>query len=343
MSELKKRISDGLEGKYEGLANGFQTINDYIFGIQRGIIMLIGGQSGTGKSSLLDFMIQHAIQDAEAKGITLNIFYNSFEIDRLTKMCNWLSVQIFNKYNIVIPPELIKGFGKNRLNKDQQILVDSEIESVEAMFNKINWQFKPENPTGLYNKCWKFMESRGTFIEEDYTDIDGKIKKKKVGYKNNNPDEYNLMVTDHFYLLKKEREFDLKRNIDKFSEYQVELARLFGWSFINLQQFNQSLSSVERLKFKGADLAPEQSSFRDSTNPFSDSDLCIGLMNPFKLDMETCLGYNIKKLRDKFIMFKIIKNRLSKDNIAKGLYVNFAAGNFKELESPDKINYELYK
>ena len=157
---LKERIEEGKLGKFEGLSNGFNRLNDYIFGVQRRCITLIGGQSGVYKSTLLDFIIINALEDAEAKGIVLNLFYNSFEIDKLTKMCNWLSVIIYQKYGIIVPPEVIKGFGKNRLNKEQGELVDSEIENVEKLFNKINWNFKPENPTGAYNKVWKFIDRK---------------------------------------------------------------------------------------------------------------------------------------------------------------------------------------
>jgi len=343
MNDLQERIKAGLDGKFKGLANGFKRLNNYIFGVQRGIITLIGGSSGTGKSTLLDFIVQHAIQDAEAKGITLNVFYNSFEIDKMTKKCNWLSVQIFNKYGIIVPPEKIKGFGDNRLTEKEQELVNAEIPEVNRIFDKINWNFKPENPTGLYNSCWKHMEKRGKFIKEDYIDVDGKTKQKITGFINNNPDEYNWMVTDHLYLCKKERSFNVKQNIDKLSEYQVDLARLFNFTFTNLQQFNQGLSSTERAKFKGVDLSPSQGDFRDSTNPFSDSDICIGLMNPYKLDMDTCLGYDLKKLKDRFILLKICKNRLSSDNISIGLLSTFAAGYLEELPHAKDMTIKDYE
>ena len=129
----------------------------------------------------------------------------------------------------------------------------------------------------------------------------------EVGNIPNNPESYNLVILDHFYLVTKERGFNTKETIDKLSQYQVECKNLFNYSFINLQQFNQGLSSVERMKFKGADISPAQGDFRDSTNPYSDSDCVIGLMSPFKMDMEECLGYNIKRLKRNFLMFKIIK------------------------------------
>lgn len=35
---LIDRIEDGLAGKYSGLNNGFDRINNYIFGIQKNIL-----------------------------------------------------------------------------------------------------------------------------------------------------------------------------------------------------------------------------------------------------------------------------------------------------------------
>jgi replicative DNA helicase len=342
--ELKKRIQDGLDGKYEGLYNGFERINEYIFGVQRKCITLIGGQSGCFKTTMLDFIVLNALMDAEKKGITLNVHYYSFEIDRLTKKCNWISVQIYLIYGVIVPPEKIKGFGKNRLTKEEQELVNSVSPEVNRLFNKINFTFKSENPTGIYKTIWNFMEKRGTFTYEHYTDDEGEEKKKVKKYTLNDPDEYNLGVIDHLYLTKKEKKFTTKDNIDKLSEYQVELRNLFGFSWINLQQFNQGLSAVERQKFKGVDISPAQGDFKDTTNPYQDADVVIGLMNPYKLDLDTCLGYDVKKLRSNFIMFKVIKNRLAGDNIAFGLYANPKSGSFTELpKDMNTADYQKYK
>ena len=65
-------------------------------------------------------------------------------------------------------------------------------------------------------------------------------------------------------------------------------------------------------------------------------------MNPYKLDLETCLGYNVEKLNGKMLMLKIIKNRLSTDNIAVGLYADPKSGSFSELPEVNKIKYTDY-
>jgi len=117
---------------------------------------------------------------------------------------------------------------------------------------------------------------------------------------------------------------------------------MFGYTPIILQQFNQSLSNIDRQKFKSLDLSPAQGDFRDSTSPYADADVVLGLMCPYKLDMSSSLGYDITKLKDKMIMLKIIKNRLSRDGIAKGLYVKPESGKFFELPEPNSLEINKY-
>lgn len=341
MVDIKQRISDGLAGKFKGLSNGLLRINTFIFGIQRKCILLLGGQSGTFKTTLADFIIINALLDAEKKGIVLNLHYYSFEIDELTKYANWLSNISYLKYGKSISPETIKGLGDFRLTSDEQEIIDDCIIDLDKIWRKIKWTFRPTNPTGVYMDLWKFMESKGTFEHEDYTDSEGKIKKKISKYIPNDPDEYNLVAMDHLFLLRKERGFTPKDVIDKMSEYFVELRNIFGMSFLIIQQFNQSISSVDRQKFKGVNLSPVQGDFRDSTNPYQDADVVLGIMNPAKLDMDECMGYDLKKI-DNMIMLKIIKNRLSQDNIAIALQANPKAGNFKELPYPKDIDYKNF-
>lgn len=342
MSLLTTRINEGLDGKYQGLSNGFDTLNKYIFGVQRSTYYLIGGSSGTYKTTLLDYIVRNALKSAVDSNIKCNVFYYSFEIDKITKMCNWTSSLIYQMYGVVIPPEKIKGLGSFRLTDEEREVVFRVIPMVEQMADSIHFRFESINPTGIYNELFKFAVSNGEILFEDYTDSDGTIKKRIVGYKPNDPDAYNIVALDHLYLLKKERGFQTKEVMDKMSEYFVLLRNLFGYTPIVLQQFNQGLSSVDRQKFKGVDLSPSQGDFKDTTNPYQDCDVALGLMCPFKLDMDTSLGYDLTKLEDRMLMLKIIKNRLSRDGIAKGLYVKPESGKFFELPDPDDLQINKY-
>lgn len=241
---MKERISSGLQGDYEGLDNGLNRINNYIFGVQRACYTLIGGLSGSAKTTFLDFQILNALQDAEAKGININIIYYSWEIDKVTKKANWLSVLIYKKYGIIIPPEKIKGLGKNRLTDEEQQLVFSELEELEKLFSKIHWIWESQNPTGLYKYWWSFMSTRGTFTYETYLDENEKEQERIVNFELNDPTEYNIVAIDHIALAKLERGYILKQNLDKLSEFAVICRNQFKMTFIFLQQFNQGLIKI---------------------------------------------------------------------------------------------------
>ena len=341
---LKNRIVAGLAGKYQGLGNGFKDINKYIFGVQRKCYTLLGGASGTYKTTLLDFIILNALVDAEKKGIPIDVFYYSFEIDEMTKKCNWLSQLAYNTYGMVIPPEKIKGLGDNRLTTREQEIVDELIPEVEKLFAKIKFYFEPINPTGIYHEVFKHCSTKGDLVYEPYTDENGVDKKRITGYVPKD-ERYTLVAIDHLYLLRNERNFTTKQNMDKMSEYLVALRNIFGISPFVIQQFNQGMSATDRQKLKGVDLSPSQTDFKDTTNPYQDCDVALGTMNAFKLDLKTCLGYNLEFFRDKFIMLKIIKNRLSRDNVAKGIYCHPESGRFEELLKPEefKNNPKLYE
>lgn len=344
---FEQRIIDGLEGKYQGLDNGLRRANKYLFGVQRGCYTLIGGLSGSAKTKLVDFILLNALNDAKNKGISINVFYYSYEIDEHTKRADWLSMLIYHKYDVIILPEKIKGLGDFRLSPDEQIMVNNELSNLNQLFSMVNWRWESANPTGIYKEWFTFMSSRGTFQKESYNDEFGRPKERIVKYTLNDPHEYNIAILDHFALCKLEsregKMFSLKENIDKLSEYCVTCRNLFGMTFFMLQQFNQGLSSVDRQKYKGVDISPQQSDFKDTTNPYTDADVVLGLMNAYKMGLNTCLGYNINNnviynLKDRFRYLKIIKNRLSRDDISIGLLFIPEAVHFEELPPPASIS-----
>ncbi len=98
---IDQRIADGKSGKYQGLDNGLDRINDYIFNFQRKCKYLIGGMSGCYKTMITDYMVFTAVRDAIRKGIAIDVDYYSFEIDQETKECNLLSNNAFQKYGII--------------------------------------------------------------------------------------------------------------------------------------------------------------------------------------------------------------------------------------------------
>ena len=58
--------------------------------------------------------------------------------------------------------------------------------------------------------------------------------------------------------------------------------------------------------------------------------------------MESYLGYKVHKFRDRMVALKVIKNRLSRDNVAKGLLAHPESGTFEELPKSSDIDYNQY-
>jgi hypothetical protein len=337
MSDFNKRIEDGLQGKYSGLKNGFIKVNKYIYGIQRGFYTLYGGLSGSAKTTLIDFKLLNALADAESQGIELDMFYYSYEIDETTKRCNWLSNRIYSVHEKVIPPQNIAGLGDNRLNEEQKKLVDLEKPYIDKLFKKINFRFDANNPIGIRLELFEFAKTKGEFIYKEYKKPDGTLGKTIVGYKPHNPDSYVLIALDHISLAQVLKGLTLKDNIDMLSATFIWFRNMCNFSFHIVQQFNQGLNSVDRMKFKGADITPQQNDFKDSTNPYTDSDVAIGIMNAWKMDMDSCLGYDLSILKEKFRLIKIIKNRKGRDNLTFGCYFDAESGSFFELPLPQEI------
>jgi len=210
MSDFKKRIQDGLLGKYHGLPNGLNRFNKYLYGIQRKRYYLFGGLSGSAKTTLVDFQLLNALSYAKLHGIKVYVFYYSFEIDKETKKANLLACHIFNKYKKVIPPQAILGLGKHRLDEEQQKLVYQELPYIDELFDSINFTFDPINPTGIYKDLLNHFRTTGTFVMKPYK----KVNTDKFGvqteesaelmesYKANDPDSYTIAVIDHLALCK---------------------------------------------------------------------------------------------------------------------------------------------
>lgn len=345
-----KRIEDGIAGKYHGLPNGLNRFNKYIYAIQRKRYYLFGGLSGSAKTTLVDFMLLNALEYANRNNIQVDVFYYSFEIDRETKIANLISCHIYNKYKKVIPPQKILGFGKFRLNDEEKALVDSELDYIHNLFNKINFTFDSLNPTGIYKDLLNHYKKTGKFVTKKYTktvvDKYGKEQQEEGelldSYVHDNPDRYVICIIDHLALCKSENGLDVKHTIDRLSEYTVLLRNICGLTAMYIQQFNQGLNSVDRQKFKGVDISPQQNDFKDTTNTYQDCDCAIGIMNAYKMDMEECLGYNLSIFKNRFRMLKVIKNRGGYDNVSCGLLFIPEGGFFKELPLPKELNHDVY-
>lgn len=198
--ELQKEITNGLTSVQ--IPMGFERLSSHV-GIRKSTYYLLGGYTGSGKTSLLDdaFVLNpydFIISNKNTSNIKLKIFYFSMERRKNYKLAKWISRKIFLDTGHIISVNKILGWTSKeyKLTKDEQELVSKYNEYINNMLNNVVTIIEnPQNPIGIKKLIDKYAEENGKFVQID--------AHNKV-YTPNNPNEVVLVIYDHIGLQKKE-------------------------------------------------------------------------------------------------------------------------------------------
>jgi|TARA_B110000908_G_scaffold12492_1_gene14521 hypothetical protein len=327
---LKEEVQKGLDGRNGGIPMGFNRLNRYV-GIRKSMYYLIGGLTGSGKTSFIDdaFVLNPVdwalSEEGQKSGIKVKVWYRSMERSRTYKLAKWTSRKIFLDQGIIIPVNKLLGWTE-KMTKDEHdlfLMYEDYMMQLEDMVTIIDG---PENPVGIAKELKSYALERGEIIQVD------KYNKRYIP---NDPDEITLVVLDHIGLLKTTSAQPTKKQaIDKMSD-ELRYARdFYGYSPVVVSQFNRSISNPTRIK--NGDVEPQLEDFADSSSTQNDSDVCMALFDPIRYNVSDPSGYDTNKLRDDFggkyfRSLRVIKNSYGEDDIRIGLAFLGQIGMFKEL------------
>ena len=327
---LKEEVQKGLDGRNGGIPMGFDRLNRYV-GIRKSMYYLIGGLTGSGKTSFIDdaFVLNPVdwamSEEGQKSGIKVKVWYRSMERSRTYKLAKWTSRKIFLDQGIIIPVNKLLGWTE-KMTKDEHdlfLMYEDYMMQLEDMVTIIDG---PENPVGIAKELKSYALERGEIIQVD------KYNKRYIP---NDPDEITLVVLDHIGLLKTTSAQPTKKQaIDKMSD-ELRYARdFYGYSPVVVSQFNRSISNPTRIK--NGDVEPQLEDFADSSSTQNDSDVCMALFDPIRYNVSDPSGYDTNKLRDDFggkyfRSLRVIKNSYGEDDIRIGLAFLGQIGMFKEL------------
>lgn len=349
-----KYVEEGRKGENRGIPMGYPRLDKFLKGIQRKKYYLLGAETGCGKTALADeaFIINpyNWIVKNNAKE-SLKIFYYSFEIDVDSKLSKWVSYQIFKDHQIELDSEHIVGMDmedendvKNKLSDANFELVKHYEEHFEKMFEFIEFEDIPINPTRIYNQVKRYCEEHGTWVKYERK-VEGKMKEVKY-YKPNNKNEYVEVIIDHYALIKSESEKGIKLtkklSMDKLSAYLIELRNIYGVIPIVISQFNRELGDIQRAKFK--ELTPQLTDFKETGNSQEDANVVFGLMHPKRHNITNYLDYDLTGkggVIDCFRALFLIKNRGGRDGLSLPLRFQGVTGHFEELPSAEEMNKKV--
>ena len=331
---LKREVQAGIDGRNNGIPMGFNRLNRYI-GIRKSMYTLIGGLTGSGKTSFVDdayvlnpfdWYISH-----KSPKIKLRIIYRSMERSKTYKLAKWVSRKIFLDQGIIVPVPKLLGW-TDKMTKDEHDLFLMYEDYMENMKDVITIIDGPENPVGIAKELKTHALENGKIEQVDqYNKI----------YIPNNENELTIVVIDHIGLLKVTQAQPTKKQaIDKMSD-ELRYARdFYGYTPVVVSQFNRDISNP--LRIKNGDVEPQLEDFADSSSTQNDADVVLALFDPMRYKVEDPSGYNLNKLKDDygakyFRSLRLIKNSYGEDDIRIGLGFLGQIGMFKELPRRNDI------
>jgi len=336
---LKREVQAGLDGRNNGIPMGFDRLNRYI-GIRKSMYTLIGGLTGSGKTSFVDDAyvlnpFDWYISQKDPK-VKLRIIYRSMERSRTYKFAKWVSRKIFLDQGVIIPVPKLLGW-TDKMTKDEHDLFLMYEDYMGQMNETITIIDGPENPVGIAKELKTHALENGVIEQVDqYNKI----------YIPNNENELTIVVLDHIGLLKTtQAQPNKKAAIDKMSD-ELRYARdFYGYTPVVVSQFNRDISNPIRIK--NGDVEPQLEDFADSSATQNDADVVLALFDPMRYKVEDPSGYNLNKLRDDygakyFRSLRLIKNSYGEDDIRIGLGFLGQIGMFKELPRKRDITDEDY-
>lgn len=337
-NELLTEVDSGLKGLNRGFPTGHERAAKSIT-IRKNQYMVIGGSTGSGKSSYLDDMlvlnpVEHFLKNRDGNS-RLKILYNSMERSKKYKLARWVCRRIFLDHGIKISVGRLFGwFGT--ITKDEHDLFLmyqdylGEVEEIVEIYEG------SENPVGLAKRV------------HDYALRNGKVEEvgeyKKV-YIPNDPNLVTQIIGDHVGLTKTTKDCPTKKQaIDRVSADNVHFRDFYGFSPTIVQQYNRNLGDGS----KGKDITPQLSDFAETSQTTHDADLVLALFDPIRFKLDESDGYKPGKFRDleggkRFRSLRILKASMGPDDLVVGMAFQPSLGIFKELPKSKDVTEDTYK
>jgi len=299
-----------------------------------------------GKTSFVDDVFLYGSLDYilsnPDSNIELDIDYFSFEIDSKTKLVKGVARRLWHDYNIIADVNTILSKGEHYCSDELYNIVKGYRNYFEKIEDYLTVHDMTDNATGINKYLIEKAKKRGTIEFKNINkDPEGEPIMRFDKYTPNKDNVYWLIIIDHIALLREERGFNTKQNIDKMSQYLVSMRNNFGATPVVIQQLTFDTDNDER--FKSNRLTPTLKDFGDSKYTTRDANVIMTLYSPYRHGITQFEGYDITKLGNKFRNLEILENRDGEPNVNIGLNFIDKVGTFRELPKPKDMTPESYK
>jgi replicative DNA helicase len=324
---LKKQIERGKQGLNKGIPfEGFTNLSKILKNIQQGRYDLIFAGTSIGKTAFVNSTYVYGainyLENNPGYIHDLEIIYYSLEIPPEDQMAKHIAALIWKDYGILTSLDEIKSKGEEKIPESVQMLIDNYNEQFEKIQSKYIHYRSSLNPDFLYKDLMGYAEKRGTFIRNK----DGII----LEYIPNNPGLITEIIIDHIGLIDLGKYGSLKEAIDKISKTLVFFRNMCNFTPVVISQINRGSEQMDRRGNEDT-WHPMLSDLKNSGGPAEDCNTAIGIASPFYLGINTCLGYDILKYRNRYRLVKICKNRDGDSNKLISFLFIGEIGSFQQL------------
>lgn len=337
IKSIENRRKKILDGKVNCIPSQFKQFRYDYPGIEQGCYYLVSGSAKSSKSKITNFLflyssVLYAYYHPEQ--IRVKIFYCLLEEtqENITMKFMCYLLYILSGYKIRTDIKTLKSVDKDRLVSPEiiEILKGIEYQSILTFFEDHVTFVADRNPTGIYNAVKQYAEEHGTIHRKHREGYD---KEVFDWYQPDDEDEYVLCIIDHISLIQPERGFDLRKSIEKLSEYMKIIRNHYSYIPVVVQQQNSETISLEA--YKQQRISPTQKGLRDSQATGLDCDVMFGITNPFSFQLPKYPngsdGYDITKLRDCARFLEVVLGRDGVSNAMLALYFDGATGYYTPL------------
>lgn len=342
LESVIKEIDRGREGLNKGFPMGFDRLVEHIPDIQKGTTYLIFGESGSGKSAFVDTAyvfnpLDWYLKNKDNTNLKIKILYYSLEISKERLLLKQITRKIYIDTGLLLDVNYVLSRGKNRIKQEHYDLVLKYCKYFEQLsdYLTIKDNSVSNHPYAIYRDLWDYSKQVGVYEENESGII--------TNYKENDPNLYTIVITDHLGLIPPEKGADKKTTMDKISSHQVQFRNRCKFTFANLMQVNRSVNDVDRIKLQRDKFFLSLSDIKNTGNPAEDCDTAIGIFNPNNYEFSNYRGYNITRLKDRSRFLNIVKNRDGEAHKSLGLLFLGEVGFFKEFPHVVDMTNEIYE
>lgn len=331
--EFYNLIDEGRKGNNIGLSIGSPKLETYMDGLLPGNGYLIGGASGSSKSTLMLWaFVYNPLIDylkGNCKERDPHFLMFNLEMTRSQIIAKLVSMYIFDNFGVELKFKKIFSRGKDCMLTDDEYNMIKQCDGfLDILEERITFCDGSLNEKKFRSKVEEELKKFGEFKDNQYYP--------------NNPEQLLVVTLDHISLVRASAGRSKKEEIDAISSDCVRYRNICKIiSTVTVSQFNRSANSDERLKQSMQD--PSSNDFKDTGSTYEDNQVVLALFSPHKAKMSTFKKYDIKTLRQAFIAVYLLKSRFGTSDIMVPMNFLGDCSHYVELPRPEEISdYSKY-